>query len=555
MRASNLKGRVLLGVVLGLVFIPVFWAMPATADPCVSVYDEATIMANLAASANDVSSDARVTTLNTCAGDDVSYQIPLTATVMFDGHQYSTVYATTNSVITFGAPDGTYWDYPGTPSISLYSMDWLSIPAVHPDEHLIIQTSDGGFQVDLSARPYANYGVAEATDIVITAAINTDGTVAMSFATSGPSYDGARTGVRLTDGSVVSLEQYGVVQTLTVPTLAPTPQPTATPEPVVTPTPTATPEPTVEPSPTPEPTITPAPVESPSSEPTATPEPIPAPVTADVRTEDVRTEDVRPVEPTTPPTDPIVPVVPVAPIEPAVEPTPSPAIVPPAEPTPVPVDSSPVVVPETPAAPAPEPAPEPVPEPAPAEPTPAPAPEPAPEPAPSAPSAETTPTTPAIAPQPQPTPKTPQTPTPTVVTPPTPKPVEQPPVEQPKPSEPSVPSLPDNATPAQVAEAINGANKVLATATPDSPAYQEALNVLADAAKADDPQVPEAVANVPFVGPAAVAILNTFNAVGNIGADMSVATRARSKKVVTAAVILTNIAAAAGSITNIRRRK
>ena len=53
-----------------------------------------------------------VHTMDTCSGDDVSYQIPIATTITFDGVQYDRVYATTNSVITFGQPDGTYWDYP-----------------------------------------------------------------------------------------------------------------------------------------------------------------------------------------------------------------------------------------------------------------------------------------------------------------------------------------------------------------------------------------------------------------------------------------------------------
>ena len=63
-----------------------------------------------------------VNTMDTCGGDDTSYQIPIATTITFDGVQYSNVYATTNSIITFGQADNTYWDYPQTPSISLCSM-------------------------------------------------------------------------------------------------------------------------------------------------------------------------------------------------------------------------------------------------------------------------------------------------------------------------------------------------------------------------------------------------------------------------------------------------
>ena len=55
----------------------------------------------------------------TPGGDDTSYRLPLTTVVIFNGVEYTDVYATTNSVITFGQADGTYWDYPTTPSISI----------------------------------------------------------------------------------------------------------------------------------------------------------------------------------------------------------------------------------------------------------------------------------------------------------------------------------------------------------------------------------------------------------------------------------------------------
>lgn len=188
-------------------------------------------MATIAAAAEPTAAGETptVTTLETCGGDDVSYQVPITTTVTFDGVQYSSVYATTNSVITFGAPDGTYWDYPATPSISLYSMDWVVYPQWRQDEHLIINSSDGGFQVDISARPIWLQNTTTPTNIVITAAINTDGTVAMSYLVTGPTYDNqTRTGVRVTDGSVVTLDEYGVTQVQTAPVLPAAPVETAT---------------------------------------------------------------------------------------------------------------------------------------------------------------------------------------------------------------------------------------------------------------------------------------------------------------------------------------
>lgn len=353
--------------------------------------------------AEEVVTEPAIIVVTTPGGDDTSYQVPLTTTVTFDGVVYDSVYATTNSVIAFGNPDGTYWDYPMTPSISLYSMDWVVFPN-RGDEHLIIQSSDGGFQVDISARPYGmwNYESIEATNIVITAAINVDGTVAISYSLTGPTYEGmARTGVRLTNGDIVTLEEYGIVQVEEAPVLTPEP---------VAPTPEPTPEPTPSPEPTPE--LTPV-----------TPAPQPQP------------------EPYNPPSEPEV----------AVEPIPEPTIPPEEEPAPAPT-------------PAPEPTEEPVP--------------------------------PVVEPTPEPKPILP-----------VPEPTEE---------------------PAPVTEA-------------------EVIAELAQAAQADDPQLPAELAAIPLLGEALGAVLEVFNDIGNIGADMSPEVREQAQETVVASVIVTQVAASAAS--------
>jgi hypothetical protein len=178
-----------------------------------------------AAAQQQASTGPVVREIRTCGGDDRSYQIPLTTTVMFNGVVYNSVFATTNSVITFGAPDGTYWDYPQTPSISLYSFDWVVYPQWRSDEYLIIRSSDGGFQVDISARPIWLQGATEPTRIAITAAILSNGTVAMAYTLSGPEYpqNNPRTGVRLNDGTIQTFAQYGITQTVSRPQLSTTP--------------------------------------------------------------------------------------------------------------------------------------------------------------------------------------------------------------------------------------------------------------------------------------------------------------------------------------------
>ena len=170
--------------------------------------------------------------MDTCSGDDISYQIPIATTVTFDGVQYENIYATTNSVITFGQPDPTYWAYPNTPSISLYSMDWF--PGVSNTSGLDIYYSEGGFQLNLNMVPYCNYGAQPSTVNILVAITNTGG-LAVSYSYQGPEYQNLRTGVRLHNGDIVSLEAWGATQVQ-----AGSPTPTLAPEPIPEPSPTPT---------------------------------------------------------------------------------------------------------------------------------------------------------------------------------------------------------------------------------------------------------------------------------------------------------------------------
>lgn len=271
-----------------------------------------------------VADEPEVTTIVTPGGDDVSYQIPITVTVVYDGTTYQNVYATTNSVITFGNPDGTYWDYPVTPSISIESRDWWALPNQMPDTHFIINVSEGGFQVDGAYRPYGMM-TGDITSIIITAQIQTDGTVAYTYATNGPLQGNERTGARLTDGTIVTLEEAGVTQVEVPPVLEP--------EPVA-----PTPEPTPTPESTPEPTPTPAPEPAPAPQ----PEPRPRPEPADIPPVEIPPAEEPPAVVEEPPAE-----VPVAeePPAPAEEP-PAPAEEPPAEEEPAPAVEEPAPVEE-----------------------------------------------------------------------------------------------------------------------------------------------------------------------------------------------------------------
>lgn len=212
-----------------------------------------------------------VNELVTNGGDDSSYRIPLTVPIIYDGVEYTDVYATTNSVITFGQPDGTYWQYPNTPSVSIESRDWWALPSHNPDMHFIIRTSDGGFQVDGAYLPYGTMQ-GEITNIVITAQILNDGTVDYTYTVNGPLYGGERTGARLNDGTVVPLEEAGIEQVEEPVVLEPTPA-EPTPEPTPEPEPIPEPEQPIEPEPE-EPTPPEPPVEPSDPEPSEPSEPV-----------------------------------------------------------------------------------------------------------------------------------------------------------------------------------------------------------------------------------------------------------------------------------------
>jgi hypothetical protein len=216
--------------VVGILFASLFGFPENAQATCVNYIQSQTI-----AAAYEGDAEPTVHHMDTCSGDDTSYQIPIATTVTFDGLEYSNIYATTNSVITFGQPDPTYWAYPNTPSISLYSMDWF--PGVSNTTGLDIYYSEGGFQLNLNMVPFGNYGAEPSTVNILVAITNTGG-LAVSYSYQGPEYQNLRTGVRLHNGDIVSLEAWGATQIQ-----AGDPTPTLAPEPIPEPTPTPTEEP------------------------------------------------------------------------------------------------------------------------------------------------------------------------------------------------------------------------------------------------------------------------------------------------------------------------
>lgn len=86
-----------------------------------------------------------------------------------------------------------------------------------------------------------------------------------------------------------------------------------------------------------------------------------------------------------------------------------------------------------------------------------------------------------------------------------------------------------------------------ATSEKGSEEYEAALVLLAIAAEADDPDLPEELAALPVVGAVAGQVLEVMNDLGNIGADIAPEQRERAEEIVVASIIAGNIAVSAGA--------
>jgi hypothetical protein len=603
-----------------------------------------------------------VQTINTCGGDDISYRVPLSGSVTFDGVSFSSLFVTTNSVIAFGQPDGTFHDFPMTPSISLFSQDWVAYPQWKTDEAFTIAHSHQGFQVTLKVRPYSNQNTPTLTTIVLTASYNQDRTLSISYYKDNVDQYQTRTGVRLTNGTVVPFSQAGIVQAPSIPVVPGDPEPD--PAPTITGTEVGdawakvfvqssnavtatawryqvanTQEACVNPyssqtittdtlsesillsgltngcqytvrvahwdgdeSLYAETVVTPVmpfievptdvqatldgniititweapeeftvPIEryaifwsydnfetgeAISSTTTSATITVPSGVTVSIK---IRADNDSEVV-FSDFSQPVIVVVP-----PAAAPIPSP------EPSPV-VPVEPEPQPSTPATPEPEPSQEPSPEPTippqpqepgpPTQPTPEPV-IPSPEPSPNPPITPVDPIIPEpegetqVEPKPEPTP-VPPTEKPAPEPTPSEEPVKEPEENEPEPlpePEPSSPSevlgelediAPEDLSEEQVAALLGAALATFEVAEEGSPKYEAALDALAILAIADDPQLPAVFEGIP----GAEEVLAAFNALGNMGADMSPQVREEAEKIVVTAIVAVNAALSAAMIIN-----
>jgi len=250
---------------------------------------------------------------------------------------------------------------------------------------------------------------------------------------------------------------------------------------------------------------------------------------------------------------------------PVVEPTPTQS----PEPTPQPVNT-PSPQPEPQPTVLPMPTPEPTQDPAPApEPAPAPAPEPpmplpVETPAPLPPSKPEVPASPPPALEPNPKPEIAPTPKPEPPAladkAPSPKPIELP--SEPKPSDPPpIAQLnpktiePEKLTQVEVQQLTEAAVSTLAMSEPGSAQYEQALDQLAVVAEADDEELPTELANIPLLGGVASAVLDNFNNLGNIGADMSPKQREEAKKQVLVSMAVSQAVMSASMVSSVSYRR
>jgi hypothetical protein len=242
--------------------------------------------------------------------DDSAFAANLPFTLSLGATEYSNVYVSTNGTLTFGRPDGTYWDYPQTPSVSVAGYDWVSFGE---GAYLSFGSTENTFCAEWSVRPFPQ-STGELTQIRLVINRASDGGWHGEIVTFGWLPNNVRRGIRFEQGQpVVPMEAAFDVNGGVPVEVPPAPAPPSFTEPPVLPTPSPEPVPSIVPSLDPEPTPIPEPTqsESPSPEPTVEPSPTPTEIVAEpTPTQEVVTPV--PIEPTPTPT-------------PEVEPTPSPS--------------------------------------------------------------------------------------------------------------------------------------------------------------------------------------------------------------------------------------
>ena len=257
-----------------------------------------------------------VCNMSTITGDDDgSFPMTLPFSLTLGSTEYNQIFYSTNATVTFGNPDGTYWDYPQTPSISIAGKDWVSFGQ---GAYTSYGYNDNSFCIEWSVRPFPqSTGPLTQMRLVVTKFSNGGWHGEIITMTDLPA--DARRAIRFERGQpVVAMEAAFDVNGGTPIEVPPAPTPSSFTEPPVVPS--ETPTPTLEPSPTaspePQPSESPTPTEEPSPQPS---EPSPQPSETSVQPSETPSPSPTPSD-IVPSESPLPPVE----SEPTQDPTPEP---------------------------------------------------------------------------------------------------------------------------------------------------------------------------------------------------------------------------------------
>lgn len=199
--------------------------------------------------------------------DDGSFPMTLPFSLTLGSTEYNQIFYSTNATISFGNPDGTFNDYPQTPSVSVAGRDWVSFGE---GAYTSYGYNENSFCIEWSVRPYPeSTGPLTKMKLVVNKFSN-GGWHGETIAITELPID-VRRGIRYEQGQSVVLIQAAFDVNGGIPIeVQPEPSSTTSPEPQQSQSPEPTIEPSLqpsEPSPTPSETFV-LPSESPSPIPT-----------------------------------------------------------------------------------------------------------------------------------------------------------------------------------------------------------------------------------------------------------------------------------------------
>ncbi len=270
-----------------------------------------------------LSSTPLVCNMSTITGDDDgSFEMLLPFSLTLGPTEYNRIYYSTNATVTFGQPDGTFWDYPQTPSVSIAGRDWVSFG---PGAYTSYGYNQDSFCIEWSVRPFPqSSGPLTQMRLVVNKFPNGGWHGEIVTMTDLP--PDVRRGIRYEQGQPVVLIEAAFDVNGGLPIeVEPQPTPSSFEEPPVIVVPTPSPSPTPEPEPTPEPSPTPSPEPQPSElpEPTVEPSPQPSqpsPEPSETAVQPSETASPTPTPSLSPSESPLQPEVPVVTPSPAPEP-------------------------------------------------------------------------------------------------------------------------------------------------------------------------------------------------------------------------------------------